>query len=102
MLLIILIIWQSIRFYKIAKESGLNPIFWSITPLLGYFTLAFIIGLFLGIFVPDILENRGWLILLELISAGVALAVLNAVLLKVADNKKSKKFDDNNDIIDQF
>lgn len=102
MILIILIIWQSIRFYRIAKDSGLNPIFWAIAPGLGYFTLAFIIVLLIGIFAPELLDNRLVLLVFELISAIVALGVLNLIITKKAENKRYKKFESNDEIIDQF
>lgn len=71
-------------FYRTATKLGLNKVLWAIVGILSYFITQFITGLVTGLLFPDLLVDRGSLILIGLVSGVVGVALTYVVMLRVA------------------
>lgn len=84
-----IIIGGAIAFHKYAKENGLVVWLWSIIPILSYFVAAFIAGLFIGLFAPNLLSDQLWLTIIALSAGILGVGIAYFIMTKEAAKKRS-------------
>jgi uncharacterized membrane protein (DUF485 family) len=90
MLEIGIIIGGGIAFYKYAKEHNLLAWLWAIMPLVAYFTGAFVTGIIIALFAPEILNDQILLTVIALFAGALFVGIAYFIMTRVAANNASK------------
>ncbi|CAG5077109.1 hypothetical protein [Parvicella tangerina] len=98
MLEIGLVIGAAVGFFKLAQNNGLTAWVWALLAVVGYLGGAFVVGLLIGLFAPEMLNDRLSLTLLGLVSGGIGILIVY-LLLKLQIKRKENEVEDG-DILD--
>jgi len=86
----------------LADNKNQNKFLWPAIAVGAYFLLQFVLGIFLGLFMPDLLEDQLMVIGLSILSGATGVAIVYFILQKVAANASVRKDENSNLIDDNF
>lgn len=95
----ILIIIIAFGFYRLANNKNQNKFLWPALAVGAYYLLQIIMGMFLALFIPDVLSDLLMVYVISIISGGIGVLIVYFLLQKVAANAAVNK-DENSDLID--
>lgn len=100
MIVIALIIGVIVGFYRTARDGGLNGVVWSIIGIGSYYGFTFILGIFLGLFAPELVNDNMTLTLMALASGAIGVALAYLLLKRIIANKKNQSNQMTEDVLD--